>query len=644
MSTTTEPRKMKSNGKRKAHRAAPKAKKRGIAAVAQAIAEVTADKAMTAAEALAIQTAVRPIEQINVERSDLEKRIEKCHYGQEHERLELEGQLTKLNAEVAISEALAESPRDAGIPDAVIRDLRINQILIDDGNPNHRIQTLAGDAETVRLANNIKAIKLQQPIAVMLVDGEDLSPAAKYKLIFGHRRLAAHVLNKAETIYSLVYPKLAPEQIRAIKAAENLQRKDLNPIEEAIAVAHLLDTVSPEKVTAEEVSDAPQLAGSKLPLSFDERVAKVAAYLGKSEIWVRDRAYLARLNGDARQLVLDGRLPLGHARELAKIADDETRDKVAHQCARREDDTGGYDLKWLRNTVEFYQNSLTQIPWKLDVPFAGKPACAACPFNSANDAKLFEHDQQPDKPRCLKPSCFGEKQRHAEKTIEVTIKGVAKAKKKEDFPLTETGLAAHTPREIKPSIMVRRTRKVLDPQSSKGSVAANGKKPAGPAPEEVARVEAKEAWYRLNHQWQESCHKVWLESQTPGCVLALCVMSALGMFGNVKSWAHEGSVKRTLKTQAWRTMMKMLASNKGPSLADLLKLVGKSKFQPSEQMHRLAFPVIIEAMGGKLPAPPVELDAYINGELAKMGLGKLPKNEVMAEREEGKEAREEVEV
>jgi integrase len=139
--------------------------------------------------------------------------------------------------------------------------------------------------------------------------------------------------------------------VRAIKVAENLQRQELNPIEEAIAVCQLIETVSPERVTPAEAEDVPRMADMTCGLSWGERVEKVAEYLGKPVRWVRDRAYLARLQGDARQLVIDGRLPLAHAREVAKIADDEIRDDLAHRAARKADGSGGLELAALRNSV-----------------------------------------------------------------------------------------------------------------------------------------------------------------------------------------------------------------------------------------------------------------------------------------------------
>ena len=51
--------------------------------------------------------------------------------------------------------------------------------------------------------------------------------------------------------------------------------------------------------------------------------------LAKSPTWVRDRMYVGRLGDKGRVLVLTGKLPLAHAREIAKVADPDLREDMA---------------------------------------------------------------------------------------------------------------------------------------------------------------------------------------------------------------------------------------------------------------------------------------------------------------------------
>jgi ParB/RepB/Spo0J family partition protein len=451
----------------------------------------------------------------------------------------------------------------------------------------------------------------------------------KYRLVFGHRRLAAHLVAQLATISSLVYPPLTAEQVRSIKAAENLQRADLNPIEEAIAVCQILESCGPESMV------------------WEERVAKTAGFLGKSESWVRDRAYIARLTGRARDLVISGRLPIAHAREIAKIGDPDQRDEVARTAARREDGTGGVELRWLKQRVEEYQCSLSIVPWKLDVPFAGKPACSQCPHNSMNDSGLFEHDQAPEKAHCLNAKCFEHKKDAAEKVIAVTIKGVAakakpKGKKKSDFAITESNLAEHMPREIKPSIIVRRAKKVVE--SPPGTVTPSGKKD-GPTPEQVAYSEAEREWSEKVYKWQDAVAKAWKGAITDGRLLAIAVLQLVGFFNEVQTWDSEKEVQKFLATKFGRDCVALLKSKDGPTLAEMSKVIKDTKqIRYETRFHSKAFAAMFEVMGEKMPEQPPAKDVFIGAKLKEKGFGGVTREYAKELREEGEQEAGELDV
>lgn len=130
-----------------------------------------------------------------------------------------------------------------------------------------------------------------------------------------------------------------------------------------------------------------------VPEVRDLAVAAVAAVLAKSEKWVRDRMYLGRLGESARDLVREGRLPLTHAREIAKISDPELRDRLATDYAVGGDMASEVEpgrLDDLREMVSRRVFSLNVVPWRLDRPFAGMIECDGCPNNSTSQPGLFD--------------------------------------------------------------------------------------------------------------------------------------------------------------------------------------------------------------------------------------------------------------
>jgi ParB/RepB/Spo0J family partition protein len=265
---------------------------------------------------------------------------------------------------------------------------------IDRDGQNHRVK-VPGDKEAIRvLSESMSRHRQLSPVAVL-----HLPDRGRYLLIFGFRRVAAAEVLGWTEIAAEVFTDLDPATVMHMRAVENLERKDLNPIEEAVAVAQLLDAAGGD-------------------------VGRCAASIGRSESWVRDRCYLRRLGEKTRQRVIDGKLLLGHAREIAKLPDADVQETLAEWCKVGDDGTCGRRLDQLRRDVENRMNSLKVVPWNLDVDFAGKPACGGCCFNSSNDRNLFEHDEPskvPPEGFCMSPACYEAKQKASEKALEKAV-------------------------------------------------------------------------------------------------------------------------------------------------------------------------------------------------------------------------------
>ena len=102
---------------------------------------------------------------------------------------------------------------------------------------------------------------------------------------------------------------------------ENLQRLDLNAIETALVVGQMLDDTTAD-ILADQGAEG-DVKHTVLVAAQIAAVKRIAGRMGKPERWVRDQLFLHDLDKTTRQLVIDGRLPVRHARELAKMADPE---------------------------------------------------------------------------------------------------------------------------------------------------------------------------------------------------------------------------------------------------------------------------------------------------------------------------------
>ena len=142
------------------------------------------------------------------------------------------------------------------------------------------------EAALNELAQSIRAVGVLQPI-IVCPSGE------RYTIIAGERRYRASRLAELDEIPAIV--RDWDEQTRLEAALiENLQRDDLNPIEEAMGVRRLMDEAG---LTQE----------------------KVAERLGKSRPAVANLLRLLTLPDMVRQMLIDGKLSAGHARALVTV-------------------------------------------------------------------------------------------------------------------------------------------------------------------------------------------------------------------------------------------------------------------------------------------------------------------------------------
>jgi|GEM_PF-3582462 len=465
--------------------------------------------------------------------------------------------------------------------------LRLAEISVDD--ENHRADL---DEEALAtLQASIHEHGLQSPIMV----GRNGRPDA-YVLIYGHRRLEAIKRLGWEHVDAFVadLPADRHERARFIqeqRAVENLDRANLTPIDEAIAVAALVRV---------ELDRAGLDAETCEPGQVSAACEVVANQIGRSATWVRDRSYLSTLGGEARSLVQAGRLPLGHAREICKIADPKERDRLAGDAARHDDGHGGVSLDWIRRAVQAQMHSLRTVPWTLVDAFAGCPACATCPHNSANDLQLFEHDKTPPEAGvCLNPRCFDVKTRAVQRDLKKAAEKVAKYCKAHECSATPSiaGQVPGVPVHVKPAGVARLAKVSIEGKpAAKTPAATSGGSGAGAGYQRSAKEIAEGRYHDDRRKWNNAAQQAFEAAFADWAFEALLVLSHDAIeilpedsydWNAADPWhpKHEQEERKILAgfaTPAMRTQLErinLLAVAGGPVLASLLAPVRKRLVQ-----------------------------------------------------------------
>jgi ParB family chromosome partitioning protein len=163
--------------------------------------------------------------------------------------------------------------------------------LLDPPARAHRVEPEHDDI--AQLADSIRAVGLINPLVVRP------TPQGRYEVIAGHRRLLACQLLRLPEVPCLLL-EAEDGAAEEIKFQENLERKDLSPMEEARAIADEMARTGHD-------------------------IATIARRLNRSEWWVRERLAMLDLPSELQQAVHERRLPAATARYLARITDDDDR-------------------------------------------------------------------------------------------------------------------------------------------------------------------------------------------------------------------------------------------------------------------------------------------------------------------------------
>ncbi len=190
---------------------------------------------------------------------------------------------------------------DNNIGSEDISTLRISEI-----EPNKNQPRKSFNNETLKqLADSIREHGVLQPLIVRSIASGD------YMIIAGERRWRAAKMAGLSEIPVLIRDDLSEEQAMQIAMIENLQRENLNPIEEALGYKELID---------------------KFGMTQD----KLAQVLGKARSSVANSLGLLSLPNGVQELLRNGSLSAGHCKALKKVKDAALMTELAHKAAEGE--------------------------------------------------------------------------------------------------------------------------------------------------------------------------------------------------------------------------------------------------------------------------------------------------------------------
>ena len=199
-----------------------------------------------------------------------------------------------LNRSVAVSPSIPAAPAGSGVVEVVAADIERSPW---QARSDFNEESLKELADSIRV-NGI----VQPPIVRRRTDG-------KYELIAGERRTRAAIMAGLKRIPVLVVDA-GDRKAAEMGVVENIQRKDLNVIEEAEGYRLLKDKFG---ITQEDVA---------------ERV-------GKSRPAIANSLRLLELPDEVKQLLTRGILSAGHAKVLLSVEGERNRTLLARECAER---------------------------------------------------------------------------------------------------------------------------------------------------------------------------------------------------------------------------------------------------------------------------------------------------------------------
>jgi ParB family chromosome partitioning protein len=263
----------------------------------------------------------------------------------------------------------------------MFRRIELDQLFPSPMNP----RKFVNDDEFKELVESIKQKGVINPILVR----ENKKNGKQFEVIAGERRFRAakevykhYATNDTKTIPSVVR-NVDDREAFEIMTIENLQRKDITPLEEAKGFQKYV-----------------QIHGRD-----GEAVEELATRVGKSQSYIRRRVEIMALPKKITKAWSNGKIKFGHMEQLLRLKDnDELLTSMFNDLVD--------ENRWDEVSVNDLKNWIDRETTKLDNALFDKTECEKCFHNSDVQKNMFGSGLTcvPDAILCLKPSCFQEKQ------------------------------------------------------------------------------------------------------------------------------------------------------------------------------------------------------------------------------------------
>jgi len=240
--------------------------------------------------------------------------------------------------------------------------VKFKQLKITEITADNNIRSKISKESIEGLVNSIRETGILQPLLVKAVkEGE-------YNLIAGFRRITAAIEAGLDSV-PCVIRDVSEDDREGIQLVENIQRENLNPIDEGKAVKQLV-----EKYNVEDAAMA----------------------LGKSALYVDQRLKLLDLPTIVKQALQSRMISIGHGIVISRLANQKAQESLFKEIL-----SDKMSVKQSENELERYATRLNNTAFD-------KTECKSCAHNGTNQGDLFDKDSEL-KGECLNKDCFAKK-------------------------------------------------------------------------------------------------------------------------------------------------------------------------------------------------------------------------------------------
>jgi ParB family chromosome partitioning protein len=234
----------------------------------------------------------------------------------------------------------------------------IENISIEDIKPSpYQPRKFESDETLIELANSIKEKGVIQPIIIR-------KKGDTYELIAGERRLRASKLADLQTIPAII-KNFSDEEAAQIALIENIQREDLNPLDEALAYKKLIENFS---YTQEELAEK----------------------LGKNRATITNTLRLLNLPKQIIELIKTNKITAGHARALLSLDNESFQIEIANLIVEKKLNVRDTEAKVREKKAQIdfsqYEKVLQEfLETPIKIKFSGKKGKIEIVFKSKDE-------------------------------------------------------------------------------------------------------------------------------------------------------------------------------------------------------------------------------------------------------------------